>query len=137
MLSANDKDSRVEVAQLQKEIKDYLSLKTENLIFEYSQLDNTVRLDLITVNPRHNQSFLFHSTIGVDKGDALKKMVEYVSHNSHEEQTYTIQWAAKGDKELHTSYFRAKNIYQALDKLYYGRDMNNISVYVVQLNPIS
>jgi hypothetical protein len=137
MLSASDKDSRVEIAQLQKEIKDYLGLKTENLIFEYSQLDNTIRLDLITVNPRHNQSFLFHSTVGIDKADALKKMVEYVRNNSLEEQTYTIQWTTKGDKELHTSYFRAKNMYQALDKLYYGRDMNNISVYVIQLNPLS
>lgn len=131
-------DSRVDIARIQKEIKDHLGVSSENLVFEYSQQrDNNVRLDLITVNPRHNQSFLFHSTLGVDKVDALSKMLDYVRNEYAGENTYTVQWATKGDKELHTSYFRAKNMYQALDKLYYGRDMNTIAVYIIKLNPLS
>jgi hypothetical protein len=133
----NQKDTRVERARLQKLIKDYLGLASDNLVFEYGHADNGVKLDLITVNPRHNQSFLFHSTLGVDNLDALEKMVEYVQSNHSNEESYTVQWMAKGDKELHTSYFRAKNIYEALDKLYYGRDMNMITVYIVKLNPMS
>ena len=43
----------------------------------------------------------------------------------------------KGDTELHTSYFKASNILNALQKLYYGRDMNTITVFSVVLNPIS
>ena len=95
------------------------------------------RSDLITVNPRHNQSFLFHSAVGMDKLDVLSKMVSYVQSNHPDEKTYTVQWMAKGDRELQTSYFRAHDIYEALDKLYYGRDMNTITVYIVKLNPIS
>ncbi|RYD76384.1 MAG: hypothetical protein EOP53_14785 [Sphingobacteriales bacterium] len=130
-------DERVQLARLQKEIQDYLSLPSDNLIFEYSNADGHIKLDLVTVNPRHNQSFLFHSTLGVDKVDALEKMCEYVRGNHHGENNYTVQWTAKDDNQLHTSYFNAKNIYEALDKLYYGRDMNTITVYIVKLNPIS
>jgi hypothetical protein len=75
--------------------------------------------------------------VGVDKLDALMKMVDYVRSNHESENTYTVQWTAKEDKELHTSYFRARNMYEALDKLYYGRDMNTISVYIIKLNPMS
>jgi len=130
-------DERVEVARLQKDIKDMLGLNTENLVFEYSSNNGTIKLDLITVNPRHNQSFLFHTAEGIDKIDALKKMHDYIKRKYKEENSYTIQWTTVDSNDLHTSYFRAKNMYSALDKLYYGRDMNTISVYVIQLNPIS
>ncbi len=132
-----NKDERVELARLQSEVQKFLGLPSDNLIFEYSQVDGKVKLDLVTVNPRHNQSFLFHSTVGTDKVDALSKMCAYVRGNHKNENSYTVQWTAKGDNQLHTSYFNAKNIYEALDKLYYGRDMNTITVYIVKLNPIS
>ncbi|MGZ5282984.1 MAG: hypothetical protein ACXWEY_11970, partial [Bacteroidia bacterium] len=76
-------------------------------------------------------------TVGTDKVDALGKMDAYVRGNYKNENSYTVQWNAKEDNQLHTSYFNAKNIYEALDKLYYGRDMNTITVYIVKLNPIS
>ncbi|MFN3342065.1 MAG: hypothetical protein ACK40M_05165, partial [Flavobacteriales bacterium] len=89
------------------------------------------------VNPRHRQSFLFHTVDGYDKVDALRKMLDYVRNYKERESSYTIQWSLRGETELHTSYFRAKNIFDALDKLTYGRDLNSIIVYSVVLNPIS
>jgi predicted ATP-grasp superfamily ATP-dependent carboligase len=132
-------EMHVEAARIQEEIKSYLGLRPADLVFEYNSIDGKVRLDLITINPRHNQSFLFHSVNGVDKLDALKKMLAYVQHFKEKENSYTIQWVAKGDtnKELHTSYFRAGNVMDALQKLYYGRDMNTITVFSVVLNPVS
>ena len=130
-------DIHVEAARIQQEIKDYLGLRTSDLVFEYTALDGKVKLDLITVNPRHNQAFLFHNETGADKVDALKKMLIYVQNYKEKENSYTIQWVAKGDTELHTSYFRAGNVMDALQKLYYGRDMNLITVFSVVLNPIS
>lgn len=130
-------DSRIELAKYQKQIKDYLGLSTDRLVFEYSDTEGKVRLDLITINPRHHQSFLFHTTIGIDKLEALRKMADYIKDYRSQENTYTVQWMAKGDKELHTSYFSAKDMYSALDKLYYGRDANTITVYIVKMNPIS
>ncbi len=130
-------EMHVEAARIQQEIKDYLGLRTSDLVFEYSTLEGKVKLDLITINPRHNQAFLFHSEIGSDKVDALKKMLLYVQSYKEKENSYTIQWVVKGGKELHTSYFKAGNIMDALQKLYYGRDMNTITVFSVVLNPIS
>lgn len=107
------------------------------MVFDYKMNDNQIILNLITINPRHNQSFLFHSISGTDKVDAAKKMWDYVRLHNQNNYSYTIQWIAEGDKELHTSYFKAKNMYEALDKLYFGRDMNTISVYSIVLNPVS
>ncbi|HEU5289853.1 MAG TPA: hypothetical protein VFU05_04365 [Cyclobacteriaceae bacterium] len=130
-------EMHVEAARIQQEVKDYLGLRTSDLVFEYSTKDGKIKLDLITINPRHNQAFLFHSSTGIDKLDALRKMLTYVQNYKEKENSYTIQWVAKNDKELHTSYFKAGNIMDALQKLYYGRDMNTNTVFSVVLNPIS
>jgi hypothetical protein len=130
-------DVHVESAKIQQQIKGYLGLRTSDLIFEYSVKDGKTKLDLITLNPRHNQSFLFHSETGSDKVDALKKMWGYVQNFKEKDNSYTIQWVVSGEHELHTSYFRASNIFNALEKLYYGRDRNMITVFSVVLNPVS
>jgi hypothetical protein len=124
-------------ARLQKEIQNHLGLKGDNLVFEFRQIEGQTILDLITVNPRHQQSFLFHSEKALDKIDALKKMLIYVKTYKEKDNSYTIQWSTKGGRELQTSYFRAGNVYEALDKLYYGRDMNVITVFSVVLNPVT
>ena len=71
------------------------------------------------------------------KIEALKEMLEYVKNYKEAESSYTIQWNLKGENSLNTSYFRAKNILGALDKLYFERDPNSIIVFSVMLNPIS
>ncbi len=106
-------EMHVEAARIQQEVKNYLGLRTSDMVFEYSTQDGKVKLDLITINPRHNQAFLFHSETGTDKLDALRKMLEYVQNVKEIENSYTIQWVAKDDKELHTSYFKASNIMDA------------------------
>jgi hypothetical protein len=130
-------DVHVESARIQKQIEDHLGMGGSSLLFEFRQIENKVRLDLITVNPRHSQSFLFHSEVGYDNLDALRKMLVYVKSYREHESSFTIQWTARNDKELHTSYFRARNMYEALDKLYFGRDVNTITVFSVVLNPVS
>jgi hypothetical protein len=130
-------DIHIKSARLQKEIINYLGLNDSELVFEFGSQEGKVKLDLITINPRHNQSFLFHSEMGYDKLEALKKMMYYVKNYRDRESSYTIQWMTKDDKQLHTSYFRASNILDSLDKLYYGRDRNTITVFSVVLNPVS
>jgi hypothetical protein len=130
-------DVHIEAAKVQNEIMNFLGLKNNEVIFEFSSVEGRVKLDLITINPRHNQSFLFKSEVGFDKADALHKMLDYVKNRKQKEGSFTIQWITKGMNEVQTSYFRAKNMYDALDKLYYGRDMNNITVFSVVLNPIA
>ncbi|RIJ42604.1 hypothetical protein [Pontibacter oryzae] len=130
-------DVHVESVRIQKQIENHLGISGSSLLFEFRQLDNKLRLDLITVNPRHQQSFLFHSEVGYDRLDVLRKMLEYVTSYRDMESSYTVQWMSRDEKELNTSYFRARNMYEALDKLYFGRDINTITVFSVVLNPVS
>ncbi len=132
-------DQHFEIARLQREITKYIGgLDESSLIFDFHQLEtNKIRLDVVTVNPVHRQSFLFHSVEGFDKVDSLKHMYNYVQTYKDKESSYTIQWCLRGDTELNTSYFRAKNVWEALEKLTYGRDMNALIVYSVVLNPVS
>jgi len=130
-------DKNIEIANLQAEIGKYIGLGQNSLIFNFEEHTKYVMLRLITVNPRHNQSFLFNSCEGLTKVDALKNMLEYVKGYKDEESSYTIQWTLKGENILHSSYFRAKNIIGALDKLYFDRDPNSITVFSVMMNPIS
>lgn len=128
-------DIHVETAKIQNEIKEILGLTDNEIIFEFSTPEGKVKLDLITVNQRHNQSFLFKYVIGFDKVDALNKLLTYVQNYKDREDSFTIQWMRKGDKEIETSYFRGKNIYDILDKFNYGRDLNTITIFSITLNP--
>ena len=122
---------------IQSEIASILGLNQDQLVFSFKETDSIVHLDLITFNPRHNQSFLFHSVKAIDKTEALEKVLEYIKTHFREEETYTIQWLKLGEQDLHTSYFRAKNIYEVLDKFYFERDVNSYRIYNISLNPIS
>lgn len=126
-----------ELARLQRDIQQHLGLTTEQLQFEFRELEGQTRLDLITVNPRHQQRFLLRFETGRDKAECLGKMLTYVRGYRDTESSYTLQWRARGEKELQTSYFRAHNVYEALDKLYFGRDLNTVTVFSVVLNPSS
>jgi hypothetical protein len=132
------RDRNLEIARLQKEIGDHIGAGQDSLVFNFEEGRGGVcKLFLITINPRHNQSFLFHATEGTEKLDALRNMLDYVRTYKERTSSYTVQWSAKGDNSLQTSYFRAKNVLEALDKLFYDRDPNSITVFSVILNPIS
>lgn len=123
---------------LRKEIESYIGgLEPDSIRFDFAENSGVIQLDVVTQNPRHNQSFLFHSVEAVNREEALEKMMEYVKDYKEKESSYTVQWALVGENELHTSYFRARNIMHALDKLYHGREMNSVIVFSVKLNPIA
>jgi hypothetical protein len=123
--------------QLEKEIAELLGLEQERVSFSFEKEDGIVRLNLSTTNPRHEMRFLYHSEKGVDEMDALNKMYRYVTEHNSEENTYTVQWMASGDTELHTSYFRAKNMYQLLDKFFFSRSVASCKIFSINLNPVS
>lgn len=133
------RDKNLEIARLQKEVGDYIGMGQDSLVFNFEDdgKGKSTKLYLITLNARHNQSFLFESTEGSDKLDALRNMLDYVRNYKERTSSYTIQWSARGDNGLQTSYFRAKNVLEALDKLFYDRDPNSITVFSVMLNPIT
>lgn len=130
-------NNSVRISELQREIEEYISLGSNSILFEFTEENGKSTLHAITVNPRHNQSFLFHTTVGPDKVDALEQMLAYMREYKDKESSFTIQWRVIGDDRLQTSYFSAKNILGALDKLYFDRDPNTVTVFNVSLNPIT
>jgi hypothetical protein len=125
------------IENLEGQIAILLGIDLAHLVFSFKQVEGVFQLDLITFNPRHNQSFLFHTCKAIDKVEALQKMFDYIKSNYRKEETFTIQWMRIGEDSLHTSYFRAKNIYDVLDKFYFDRDLNSYRIYSISLNPIS
>ena len=130
-------DQKVRIEELQNKIRETLGMAKNDLSFEFHQMPEYVDLDLITTSPIHKQSFLLHSAEGRDKIEALELMLKYVNNQLYIEDSYTIQWKLVGSDKIHQSYFRAKNIMDALDKFYFGRSVNSVITYSVQLNPIS
>lgn len=127
-----------EIKELEKKIENYIGAASNiELKFQYHEMDKEVRLDLTTFNPKHNQSFLFHSVLGFGNVDALYKMLDYIKNYKEKESSYTIQWSLKESAELNTSYFRAANLLSAIEKFYFERDVNSTVVFSVVLNPIS
>ncbi len=130
-------NNSVRIAELQREIEEYISLGSNSILYDFKEENGNVTLHAITVNPRHNQSFLFHTSRGLDRIDALEQLLAYVKEFREKESSFTIQWSIIGDERLQTSYFSAKNIIGALDKLYFDRDPNTVTVFNVSLNPIT
>jgi nanoRNase/pAp phosphatase (c-di-AMP/oligoRNAs hydrolase) len=126
-----------ELEKIHIQIAAMLGLSRDLLTFHYSNEDGKTTLQLATMNPRHQQTFLFHTTQGFGEMDALNKMQEYVQENKNTRSTYTIQWAMEGINELHTSYFTGKNIYQVLDKFYFGKAITSTIIFNISLNPLS
>tara|TARA_B100000401_G_scaffold411940_1_gene331062 strand:- start:90 stop:503 length:414 start_codon:yes stop_codon:yes gene_type:complete len=130
-------DKQVRIEEIQEKIREKLGIEKNYISFEFHQMPNYVDLDLMTTSPIHKQSFLLHSSEGRDKIEALELMLKYVNNQLYIEDSYTIQWKLVGSDKIHQSYFRAKNIMDALDKFYFGRSVNSVITYSVQLNPIS
>lgn len=123
--------------ELEKQITDLLGQDSSHRIsFNYvDQEHGVIQLNLETINPRYNQMFLFHSLTGLNKTDVLTKMLDYVQHHAHLEDTYTIQWSANDVRGVRTSYFHARSIEEALEKFRYGRDRNKTTIFLISLNP--
>jgi hypothetical protein len=130
-------DTNFRISKLMTEIGNYLGLSSENLLFDFSINDGVTKLDLITINPQHQQSFLFKTTRGVTKLDALIGMIEYIKEYREIDSSYTIQWSERGSNQLITSYFRGKNVSDVLEKFVWGRDINTLVIFSIILNPIS
>ena len=96
-------DIHIELAKIQEEIQSYLGLSGNSLVFNYGIMDGKVKVDLVTINPRHNQSFLFHSTSSYEKLDSLKMMLEYVK--SYREKESPLYYSVDNKRRKGITYF--------------------------------
>ena len=126
-----------ELEKIYIQIAGMLGLSRELLTFHYTTENGKTTLQLATMNPRHQQIFLFHTSTGFGEMDALNKMQEFVQENKSTKSTYTIQWSMENNNELYTSYFTGKNIYEVLDKFYFGKAITGTIIFNISLNPLS
>jgi hypothetical protein len=128
---------QLEIIRIEESVRGYFDYVDHALVFELHCEEKVCELALFTENPRHNQRFLFHKSRGTSAVQAYREMLDYIREHRHAEQSFTIQWRASGETELHTSYFSAHHVVHALDKFFEGRDLHTITVYSVMLNPLS
>jgi len=100
-------DTHVEAARIQQQIKDYLGLRTSDLIFEYRSWKGGPSWTLSPSTPGTTSRVSFSFEKGSDKVDALKKMWSYV-RTIRRKKTRIHSMGGQKRPELHTSYFRAE-----------------------------
>lgn len=121
--------------RLEKEIRGYFGSHSIEIV--ESEEGGVIELALVTKGVEHGQKFLFHKSRGAYRQQALEDLLDYIKDHGAQESTYTVQWRAFNESDLHTSYFSAPNIQGALEKFFFGRDIHSTTVFSVSLNPIS
>lgn len=116
---------------------------TAHFEFTSDKIENKVKASLITYNPKTDASFLLKSVKTDSEIEALEEILAYLEslHNDGSYQTYTIKWYDSEDKvrkdRPNKSYFAGKDLYEILDKFYYGKNKQNLTIYSIRLNPMS
>ena len=136
-------DKKLRQLSLQHEI--YRLLQEDNGVsshFDYHinlmSDDETVKLNLLTYNKRHNEYMLFHSTTGSSSIDCLEKMHAYLSQivEGDDSSSFTIKWRKKGEDTEHLSYFMADDEEEAIQKFLHEKEAEEYE-YTCSLNPLS
>lgn len=136
-------DRKLEQIRLQHQIMEML--RKDNGVschFDYHvnpvSEDETVKLNLLTYNTKHNEYMLLHATPGKSSIDCLEKMIVEINALQHQAQFYsfTIKWTKKSDGILHISYFRATSETNAESKFLHEKNPNDYT-YSIEKNPIS
>lgn len=99
---------------------------------------NTIKLNLLTYNPKHDEYMLLHSVTGSSSIECLEKMQDYLKtkHNTSVQYSFTISWKKKGDTEEYTSYFVASHEEEAKTKFLHEKNPDDYD-FSIQMNPVS
>lgn len=136
-------DKKLTQLKLQHDI--IYALKSDNSIschFDYHvnlmSDDETVKLNLLTYNPRHNEYMLFHSVLGSSSLNCLEKMKSFVNTTKTrvELNSFTITWSKKDDDKQIKSYFIAENEREAISKFLHEKNADEYT-FSIELNPVS
>jgi len=101
--------------------------------------EETIKLNVLTYNERHDEYMLMHTVKGSSSIDCLKKMLEYVraTRTERQENSYTVTWSRTGESDLHKSYFRAVSEAEARKKFMHEKDPEDYAVESISLNPVA
>ncbi|MFM9944544.1 MAG: hypothetical protein ACKVQB_04860 [Bacteroidia bacterium] len=139
----NSYDKKLQQIRLQHQIGEIL--ENDNGVschFDYHinmmSDDETIKLNLLTYNPAHENYMLLHSTSGKSSIDCLEKMKIYLNefYNPQFLYSFTIEWKKKDEPLKHISYFRAADEAAAKAKFLHEKEEAEYD-YTILRNPIS
>jgi hypothetical protein len=144
-----------QIAKIQHEIQTLLK-KENNVTCHFINENN--KIHLLTYNPSHGETFLLHTETINDHENFIvhnawwpvlntySKILRFVKELvgvikmpddfRHNANTYTVIWVNK-EGESTKSYFSGNNIYEVLDKFYYGKNRLSYNILEIKLNPLA
>lgn len=136
-------DKKLEQIQLQHEISEILHQDNGvschfdyhvNLLSDYE----TIKLNVLTYNKRHNEYMLLHTVKGTSSIDCLTKTVTFLNQKDHRStlHSFSVKWQKLGDVTKYTSYFMAVDEDEALAKFLHEKDAKEYTYEVIQ-NPVA
>ncbi len=136
-------DKKLEQIKLQHDISELL--REDNGVschFDYHVnllSDNeTVKLNVLTYNQRHNEYMLLHTVTGTSSIDCLGKTKSYLISKSTdvEEYSYSVKWKKAGDAKEYTSYFVGSSQEEVELKFLHEKNIEEYSYEIIQ-NPVA
>lgn len=135
-------DKKLEQIRLQHDISEML--RQDNGVschFDYHvnllSDDETIKLNLLTYNKRHDEYMLLHSIKGKSSIDCLIKMKNYLDQlHTEREYSFSVSWKKKGEDQKHVSYFVAASREEAEAKFLHEKNPDDYE-YSIQINPVS
>ncbi len=105
-----------------------------NLLSDYE----TIKLNLLTYNKRHDEYMLLHSIKGTSSIDCLDKMKTFLNQLNHDakEHSYTVSWQRSGEDIKHVSYFIGTSKEEVQKKFLHEKDASLYTFEITQ-NPVS
>ena len=139
------------IAKIQHEIQTLLKKENDVSCHFITEGD---KIHLLTYNPIHGETFLLHteniiySTIGETIWwpvlGTYEKLLRFIKELVGViptapdfkliANTYTLTWVNK-DGISTKSYFSGNNVYEVLDKFYYGKNKLSYNILEIKLNP--
>ncbi|GIV38704.1 MAG: hypothetical protein KatS3mg033_0504 [Thermonema sp.] len=141
--NAIQQPTEVLIRELELEEAIRRQLEDARIYFDYSLVQNPedtknplIKLDLITINPQHNQKFLFHSVRGRSKTELLEQMMDYIQNYKKNLESYEIEWMdARLPEKVQVSWFRGSDIFDVLNKFYYDKEKSRFRILKIKLMP--
>lgn len=136
-------DKKLEQIRLQHEIGEILREDNGvschfdyhvNLLSDYE----TIKLNLLTYNQRHNEYMLLHSVKGTSSLDCLNKIRTYLQQHSRTEKTisYSVKWKRNDENDEHVSYFTGSSEDEVEEKFLHEKNASDYTYTILQ-NPVS
>ena len=136
-MKADNKTSEVLLAELRYEDQIRKELEDVVLYFDYEDGEEDCTLSLVTISKVHGQRFLFHRIKSHSRNNCLYEMRRYIQSNYKKNmEHYEINWRMRGG-ESQKSWFYGRSFLDVIDKFFYMKDPDEISVYEIKMMPIS